>query len=182
MKHKINKVLSILLALALVLGLAPAVSIPARAAQAQDPIKYLDETGAEKECTNYTVIDESTTDWQTGWYVLSSSVEISDRITVTGSVHLILVDGCTLDAKEGVRVEGENSLTIYGQSAGTGTLNATANNGDAAIGGGWGGNSYDGGNGGAGGDGGTLTINGGTVTARSYATAIGGGIGGDGGK
>ena len=101
MKHKTNKVLSILLALALVLGLAPAVSIPARAAEAQDPIKYLDETGVEKECTSYTVIDGSTTAWTgqptDGWYVLNSTdtVEITGRVTVTGNVHLILVDGCT---------------------------------------------------------------------------------------
>ena len=173
MKHKINKVLSILLALALVLGLAPAVSIPARAAEAQDPIKYLDETGAEKECTNYTVIDGSTKAMTYGWYVLSSSVEISDRITVTGNVCLILCDGCTLTAKAGVRVDGENSLTIYGQSEGdmVGTLNATAVNGDAAIGGNNGGSS------------GEITINGGTVTATASGSgaAIGNGAGGAGG-
>ena len=44
------------------------------------------------------------------------------RVTVTGDVHLILTDGCTLTVNGGIQVEKGNSLTIYGQSEQTGTM------------------------------------------------------------
>ena len=175
MKQKAKKLLSGLLALALVLGLAPAMSLTAQAA---DQIKYLDENGAEQICTNYTEINGGSTQWMdtvtNGWYVLNhtGALEITGRITVTGNVHLILVDDCTLTASNGIQVAEGNSLTIYGQSEGddVGKLNATTDNGDAAIGGNGGGYGE--------GNGGSITINGGTVTATNTygGAAIGGGL------
>ena len=78
--------------------------------------------------------------WNAGWYVVNSTVTISEPITVTGAVNLILADGCTLNAEKGIVVTTGNSLTIYAQSGGTGTLNATgttdsSNNASAGIGG-----------------------------------------------
>ncbi len=63
--------------------------------------------------------------WTAGWYAVSGTVTIDQPITVTGAVHLILTDGCDLTAAKGIVVTTDNSLTIYAQSGGTGTLNAT---------------------------------------------------------
>ncbi len=69
-----------------------------------------------------------------GWYILNSNVTKNGRIeSITGDVHLILGDGCTLDVK-GLYVPAGTTLTIYGQSAGTGRLYSHPSGG-AAIGG-----------------------------------------------
>ena len=152
------------------------------AALAEDvSISYLDENGEVKLCETYKTVTPDNTDWNTtnnpsGWYVAQGNGAFTVPITVTGEVYLILVNGCELNATKGIQVSEGNSLTIYAQSTedGMGALNATGIGGDAGIGGG------------NGGDGGTITINGGTVTAISKDGAgtgagIGGGAGGDGG-
>ena len=78
--------------------------------------------------------------WTAGWYAVSGTVTISEPITVNGEVHLILADGCTLNAEKGIVVTTGNSLTIYAQSENGGTLNATgttddSGNASAGIGG-----------------------------------------------
>ena len=116
------------------------------------------------------------------WYYVPADATITNRITVTGDVNLILGDNATLTASAGIQVEGTNSLTIWAQSTGAemGKLNVTCNITNAAIGG-------NGGTGtGNGGDGGTITINGGYITASAGSGAsggagIGGGNGGNGG-
>lgn len=125
--------------------------------------------------TEYTAVTEqkdwSNTNPNTGWYVVSSDVTIDDRITATGTVNLILCDGCTLTAKEGIAVNynssSPNSLNIYGQEEGTGKLIATGPSFFAGIGG-------DGSL-----AGGTITISGGAVMAigGEYAEGIGNGAG-----
>ncbi len=99
-------------------------------------------TYATQTAESCTVVESSTTavTWTEGWYVVSGTVTISEPITVNGAVHLILADGCTLTASKGIVVTTDNSLTIYAQSDGTGTLNATGttdsdNNASAGIGG-----------------------------------------------
>ncbi|MGN1473482.1 MAG: beta strand repeat-containing protein, partial [Eubacteriales bacterium] len=67
-----------------------------------------------------------------GWYVVQGAVSTDSRITVSGDVKLILGDGCTLNATKGIDV-ASGSLTIYGQSAQTGALNATATGSNAGI-------------------------------------------------
>ena len=90
---------------------------------------------------------------------------------VSGDVHLILTDGAALNAEDGgIGVTAVNSLTIYGQSAGTGTLTARAYQvGSAAA---IGGNDKSGAHG-------NITINGGVInaTGASDAAGIGGGTG-----
>ena len=49
------------------------------------------------------VVDGSNT-WNGGWYVVNSNVTISSCITVSGSVNLILADGYTLTASQGITV------------------------------------------------------------------------------
>ncbi|MBO4682562.1 MAG: hypothetical protein J5618_01740, partial [Bacilli bacterium] len=120
----------------------------------------------EGGCINYTVITESTTTLEDGvWYVLKNNVTIPTRITVNGNAHIILCDGCTLTASEGMTVNAENTLNIYGQTAETGKIVATGINNTAGIGGG------------ANTAGGMVNIHGGIIeaTGGNHGAGIGGG-------
>ena len=105
--------------------------------------------------------------------VTGDHVSSNGRIEITGEVHLILVNGCALNAENGIEVSEGNSLTIYAQSKDENDMGKLAaySRGGAAIGGG---NEGSGGN---------ITINGGSVTAASGAegAGIGGGNSGEGG-
>lgn len=157
-----------LLCLALCLGLLPGTA----RANGDGGVEYIERgwdgsavTEQPKTVDTYTPIDESTVTWNGsttgGWYVAQGDITINQRVTVTGDVHLILTDGCTLTVNGGIQVEEGYSLTIYGQSDGTDTMgkltaSITSENTDlynAAIGGN------------AGETGGTLTVCGGTVEA-----------------
>ena len=128
------------------------------------------------ECTDYTIVTGDTGVFENErWYVVTGRVE-RGTITVNGAAHLILCDGAMLKAaggmlRAGVCVNSGRSLTIYGQTLGTGEL--VANGGHQASG--IGGNNQIGG--------GTVTISGGTVTAQGgqAAAGIGGGFDGAGG-
>ena len=91
-------------------------------------------------------------DGETTWYVVNSDVGYK-RIELVGDVHLILCDGKTMTAYGGSAsaIIGDyrysNSLTIYGQSAGTGTLQAMCGEGNGISSN-------------------AITINGGTVNAE----------------
>ena len=175
-----RRILSILTALALCLSLLPATAL------AVEDVTYLDADGNTASCNSATVVTTSTKEW-TGtlsdgaWYVVNSDIIIADRITVTGDVHLILADGCTLTAQQGISVISGNSLTIYGQSEGDGALTAgtagVADDYDAPTA------FYAGIGGVKGNDGvyahGNITINGGNITAYGgiAAAGIGGGTG-----
>lgn len=126
-------------------------------------VPYLDEDGAPQSVPSATLVTESDTAWDDGWYVAQDSITIHSRVTVSGDVRLILADGCELTIDGGIQVAHPNSLTIYGQSEGSGRLTATApaesNIYHAAIGGStnvqiWEVNYC-----------GSVTINGGDVTA-----------------
>ena len=137
---KLNRILALLLLLALAAGLMTT----AQAAE-KTTVGYIerawDDQGVMEtpKTANCTVVDSGTTDWGTGWYAVTGNVTVSDRITVTGDVHLILRDDCTLTAEKGITVAEGNSLTIYGQIGGTGALVATGDENCAGIGGGDGG-------------------------------------------
>lgn len=168
--------------------------------EALQVVPYLDADGKQQYCTDSISVTSDTKTWNTGWYVVDSDVSISGRINVSGDVKLILADNKTLTAQNGITVEGTNSLTIYGQTAGTGKLIAKGGWRTSAIGGK---ENYSGGTitinggvieahggydaagigGGRLGDGGNITINGGNVTATSggWAAGIGGGYSGSGG-
>ncbi len=168
-------------------------------------VPYIGTDGTGETCLSATEVESSITAWNNdeGWYVVNGSVIVSDRITVTGNVNLILADGCTLTALLGITVNTGNSLTIWGQSGGTGTLIAkggtdpTGLYGEpnawlAGIGSGSqgdkcgaitinGGNvkatAEEGWNAGIGGEEAKITINGGNVTATGgrYSAGIGAG-------
>ena len=147
------------------------------AAPASD-VPYLDKDGQKQTCQNATVVaagDNGWTDTEApGWYVVTRDVEIPQRVTVTGDVHLILADGASLTAKGGIGVADGNSLTIYAQSMDESTMGSltAAGSDSAGIGGGYNGN------------GGTVTITGGSVkaTGGNYSAGIGGGYGSSGGS
>ena len=118
------------------------------------------------------ILTSDSTEWTDGnHYSIESNVTISQSVTVTGDVTLILPDGYTLTASKGIDVSEGNSLTIEGE--GSGTLVSIGEAGRAGIGGG------------ELGDSGSITINGGTVNAKGgtdCGAGIGGGYDGDGGE
>ncbi|MCR5696639.1 MAG: hypothetical protein K6G73_06670 [Marinilabiliaceae bacterium] len=196
--------------LAMIATMLSSLSLTAYATE--DPVSYVyytvDGTTATMHTdgsqTSYTVVTDQTT-WSAGWYVVNSDVTIADRITVSGTVNLILCDGKTLTASKGITVNSENTLNIYAQSEGTGALTATGEYANAGVGGtssdiiggtvnihggavtATGGNNAAGIGGGhtngAQGNGGTVTIYSGTVNANGgeSSAGIGGGIFGNGG-
>ena len=104
------------------------------------------------------------------WYVVTNDLFLSDTLTIEGNVNLVLVDGVeltvvsTVDRKSAVTVASGCSLTIWGQTEGTGELDA------------WASSSYSDGcgiEGKYGGSGVNITINGGTVTATGNQGAAG---------
>jgi len=119
----------------------------------------------------YKIVDNSTTTFEDGeWYVVNSNVTVANRITVSGTAHLILCDGAKLTASKGIAISADNNnnLTIYGQANQTGQLEAAYNvSGASAIGS----NDEE--------DfGGAVTINGGIITVNGitngdYAYGIG---------
>ena len=135
-------------------------------------ISYVDASGtAQTPITDYAVINEDSNTLSGGWYVAAGDVMANSHLTVTGNVNIILCDGANLTAAKGIRVENGNSLTIWAQERGTGRLIAIGEYRCAAIGGNFNGNA------------GTITINGGNITAEagSNGAAIGGGCNGNGG-
>ncbi len=58
----------------------------------------------------------------TTWYVANSNVELKNFVIIQGDVHLILCDEASINSSYGLIVTEGNSLTIYGQENGTGTL------------------------------------------------------------
>ena len=167
----------------------------------QEPVTYIDENNQPQTCGEYTEVTNGLTAWSSGWYVVEGNVTIAPRVTVSGDVKLILTDGCNLTVDRGIDVLEGNALTIYGQSGGTGRLEAFGTYNKAGIGGGKRGSggsitinggsiTANGGRGGAGigggwyGSGGSITITGGTViaTGGEYGAGIGGGWNGSGGS
>ncbi|MGN0523930.1 MAG: beta strand repeat-containing protein [Eubacterium sp.] len=168
-KIKARKWLSILLCIVLAISMFP---VATSAAEGDVEYLYCDENGENwqtgtKADGEYTLVTSDDTSWSSGWYVVEGSITNSNRISVSGDVHLILKDGCTLNATSGILVSSGNSLTIYGQSLGTGKLIATAwtDGGDAGIGGVHHSTA------------GSITINGGNIEATGYngGAGIGGG-------
>ena len=165
-----KRVISLLLAICLLPGLTPiSVRAEENAAGEDEPmaiaagIPYIDADGSSKTQGSATDVTESTITWNNGWYVVSGNVTVSERITVSGTVNLILGDSCNLKANKGIEVSEGNSLTVYGQAGQTGNLSATGDYHNAGIGG-------------SSGAGGTVIINGGSVNATGGTS--GAGIGG----
>ena len=113
---------------------------------------------------NFTVGDgipvtSETTTFEDGLtYKVTSNVTVSSRITVSGTVKLLLGEGATLTASKGIELCNGNQLTIDGTGTLTSNGNAQSKSGIGAY------------------DAGTLIINGGVINAKGglYAAGIGG--------
>jgi hypothetical protein len=156
--------------------------VTAKAAQTS----YIDADGVEQTVDATEIGTEIPTGGLTaGWWVLNQNITTSAAVSVTGDVHLILGNGCTLSTDMGVFLTDINTnLTIYAQTLDTsaaGAIYSSAHTPGAAIG------ST------IGGDCGNITINGGVITAISESNmgtqvgigpgaAIGSGAGGTCGK
>ena len=176
--------------LALALMLCVLLVCMAGTAMATVQVSYIerewDETNkrvTEEECfkdlDSVTSVTSGMASWNDGWYVVMNDVTIDERITISGDVHLILADGCTLTANKGIRVPVGSGLTIYAQSSDEGTMGKLVAKGGkispnycAGIGGG----SHE--------SCGDITINGGKVeatgacaTSGSHQSETGAGIG-----
>ena len=124
-------------------------------------VDYIDENGQTQTVTATLLTDDLLNsdlgiDGATTWYVVNEDITHSGKVTCRGNVNLILADGKKLTTSNGkYAIYGDNgTLTIYGQTNGTGTLEAICYS-DNAI--------YHLGN---------VTICGGTVNATSYSDAI----------
>ena len=93
-------------------GLLPTVALAAT----QSNVTYLDENGISNVCASATVVDSATTAWNGGWYVVQGTVVISQGVTFSGDVYLILSDDCDLSVENGIA--GQGNLTVYAQSTG----------------------------------------------------------------
>ena len=106
--------------------------------------------------SNHTILSD-------GWYVVNSDIEYKQYLDIDGDVKIILVDGKTMNAKNGIRIKTDKKLTIYGQARNSGMIKA-----DGSIGGK--GDIYAG----------DLIIHGGTIDCKSAShnnAAIGAGNG-----
>ena len=129
---------------------------------------YIDSDGTEKvvNASDVTLITSTNmpTTLTDGWYLVRGTVEYSGQVTISGTVHLILEDGCSVTATN-YAVNQDNTFNIYGQKQNSGTLiTGTPGANKAGIGS----SGYNGC--------GVITINGGRITATGglWAPAIGG--------
>ena len=204
--HKTKRPLSFLLAVVMIVSMFAAV--PFTASAAADPVSYLVwddaarklvEMTGDNACKTYTEVTADTATFEDGmWYVVNGEILNDNRITVTGTAHLILTDDGKLTTDKGINVANGSTLNIYGQGAGTGTVTAKGGSdrvagiggkqnesggtvniygGTVTATGSGGGAGIGGGYGASGGTGGTITIYGGTVTANGSGLG-GAGIGG----
>ncbi len=130
MEHKVRtKALSWLLTLAMVVGMLPGFTLPVSAATSvsyQEALWDGTKVVYTTKTADATPVTSSTTTMSAGWYVVDSNVTVSGRIEINGAVHLILCDGKTLTVTDGITLQNNNSLSIYGQTENTGKLAATA--------------------------------------------------------
>ena len=141
------------------------------------PVDYMDTDGMVQTASAMALTADDTV-LSSGWYFAEGDLTFNDRITVNGDVNLILGDNCHMTANTGIGVPEGSSLTIYGQTTlyevpdetvytfGTGVLYAktSGSNHSAAIGG----NEKS--------AAGTVTINGGVITAQGrFGAGIGAG-------
>ena len=91
-----KRILSLFCVLALCLTMLPAQVLAVGDPASVSEIPYIDAAGLEQSCTSAEAVTDESSVWNSAestWYVVNSNVTISDRITVTGNVHLILMDG-----------------------------------------------------------------------------------------
>ena len=92
-------------------------------------ISYIDENGETQQCTNYTLLTGTETTLGTAgqetWYVADGTLNYGQTITISGNVHLILMDNAVMNVgTEESPINGHgiydigHSFSIYAQSTG----------------------------------------------------------------
>ena len=99
-------------------------------------VTYIDENGDLQTCTNFTLIESHEGDIEIGdsdnkekWYAVSGPVTIHGRLQIFDqNIHLILCDGASFTVTNATSsaIRCSKNVTIYGQSAQSGTITATA--------------------------------------------------------
>ena len=140
-------------------------------------VKYLDRTWngttvvtTEKNTNGMpTAVVSSTTEitLTSGWYMVTEEVKVDANINISGTVHLILMDGATLRATYGIALTGGNTLYIYATSDDPNTMGKLDASTYYSARAGIGSNDYNK-------SAGSLVINGGTVIAKGAGAGIGG--------
>jgi hypothetical protein len=139
-RAKRRQLLAGLLAVAMLLQLVPFAALKAWAANTiYDDYYYIDCDGNRVGAEDAQEMTEADAVWSDGTYIVTGSVEIEGRVTVTGYVVLILADTGVLNVPQGITVGEGNTLVIYGQEFNGGELIAgnelTMPEGAAGIGG-----------------------------------------------
>ena len=94
---------------------------------------YIDADGTEQtHAVSLLSSSEETVYKAGGWYAVTGEVTLNQGLIFNGAAHLILTDGATLNVT-GINVDrdiniavGATDLNVYGQTFGTGTLNAVS--------------------------------------------------------
>ena len=110
----------------------PASSIIITATATSFAAHYIDADGTEQTCDPVSLLGSSdeTVNKEGGWYAVTGEVTLGKGLKFSDAAHLILTDGATLNVKNHdtdsyIRIAVEaTDLNIYGQTFGTGTLNA----------------------------------------------------------
>ena len=119
-----------------------------------DAVTYIDADGNEASCTRYTEVESSNgnVEISSQWAVVKGNVTIHGTLNLTNTgCNLILCDNATLTISTSYNGINATDLNIYGQSAGTGTLNVTSSTLQAI-------------------NAASITINGGNITAQSNSS------------
>lgn len=131
------------------------LTMTAQTAWALD-VTYIDENGDEKTVPAIVLNGGGATELTGGLYVVNSNITYTGTVTLKNNVKIVLMDGCTMNigtsesrlSGKGISYDTNRTLTIYGQTNGTGALNVyTTGESNYAI---WAV---------------AITINGGTITA-----------------
>ena len=99
-------------------------------------VSYIDADGIEHSVTATVLTGGITTISTEGWYVVNSDITYTSWLSLNANVNLILADGCTMNLgtsdnrleNGGIIDTGTATLTIYGQTLGTGTLSIYTTN------------------------------------------------------
>lgn len=142
----------------------------------QASIPYIDNNGSSQSCNNYSYVRSDDTAWS-DWVVASQNMTLDNRVTIDGTVNLILMDGKTLTVTNGIRVTTGNTLNIYAQSTGNNMGELIAGNKSNTFNSGIGSGDSDYTNNRSTRNAGSINFYGGRITAYSgsRAAAIGGG-------
>ncbi len=98
---------------------------------AKTDVKYIDINGREQVAEGATVIIGNEEELSDGTYVVFGDIQTDNRFVINGDVDLILADGASLtigkednlSSAQGFKILDENTLRIFGQEEGTGSLN-----------------------------------------------------------